>query len=668
MAKNQENHFWYRRVSITSIIGSLFIIGLSVLPVVAGDKIDIDPSLRIDQSVLMLAGFTIIISVLALANPLKKHPDLMPFLSQTLLWITVVTAVLTTGGLTSPLLALWVPAVIFTGLFGINGLLPAITASIGYLVWLYSTESLDITAVVAVTLAGILPAVLGYVIFSQLTKGMNDSSYTKLANEFSEISDKSNVVINAITNGVIALNNQGLIELINPAAQRILGWDGNDAINLNYKSVLKMTDEDGKETSAANDPVAIVLSSNKERRTDDLSLSTNSGKKIQASIAVSPVGRPGSGIIVVFRDITKEKTEEREQTEFISTASHEMRTPVASIEGYLGLALNPTTAQIDDKAREYITKAQEVAQHLGRLFQDLLDISKAEDGRLTNNPKVVEVVDFTQGIVDGLRPSAESKGLSINYKPDPSNKTFEKVARKLNPVFYANVDNDHLREIVSNLIENAIKYTQQGSVTIDVTGNDSEVTISIEDTGIGIPTEDISHLFQKFYRVDNSETREIGGTGLGLYLSRKLVEGMGGKIKAESKYKQGSTFYVSVPRISHQEAMQIIETLDSEPANEIIREPSATLLDKPVANTPPDPEAIHNPMMEEGSGGVFSSPSASSIAEQLTKPKQPPATISPSAEPSAPALANDNPSIEMIESNPEEYLRQQKSRQVPPRT
>src|SRR5690606_4513614 len=98
------------------------------------------------------------------------------------------------------------------------------------------------------------------------------------------------------------------------------------------------------------------------------------------SLVASPVGGPGSGIIIVFRDITKEKAEEREQAEFISTASHEMRTPVASIEGYLGLALNPATAQVDEKARNYITKAHEAAQHLGRLFQDLLDTARAEDG------------------------------------------------------------------------------------------------------------------------------------------------------------------------------------------------------------------------------------------------------------------------------------------------
>ena len=134
--------------------------------------------------------------------------------------------------------------------------------------------------------------------------------------------------------------------------------------------------------------------SNKPTHSDKLFLITSSEKRILVSIVSSPVGKDGEGIIVVFRDITREKAEERQQAEFISTASHEMRTPVASIEGYLGLALNPATAHIDEKARDFITKAHKSARHLGKLFQDLLDISKAEDGRLKNEPKVIDVNEF----------------------------------------------------------------------------------------------------------------------------------------------------------------------------------------------------------------------------------------------------------------------------------
>ena len=202
-----------------------------------------------------------------------------------------------------------------------------------------------------------------------------------------------------------------------------------------------------------------------------------------------------------------------------------------------------------------MTKAHEAAQHLGRLFQDLLDVTKAEDGRLSNNPKVIDAVQFTSNIIDALKPKADQKGLRLFFKPliaDSGMKTID-------PIYYVDVDADHLREVLSNLLENAIKYTPAGEVVINITGDDDNVVISIADSGIGIPAEDIPHLFQKFYRVDNSDTREIGGTGLGLYLVRRLVEAMGGRVWVQSEYKKGSTFSVELPRISHEEATRIIE-------------------------------------------------------------------------------------------------------------
>jgi hypothetical protein len=269
-----------------------------------------------------------------------------------------------------------------------------------------------------------------------------------------------------------------------------------------------------------------------------------------------------------------------------------MRTPVASIEGYLGLTLNPATAQIDDKARDFITKAHESAQHLGRLFQDLLDVSKAEDGRLSNNPKVVDVVAYLHDVVEGLRPKAEEKGLRMLYKPLPDDSASQVNERRLTPVFYVNLDNDHLREVVANLVENAIKYTPQGDVVVDINGDDEHVVVSIADSGIGIPAEDMPHLFQKFYRVDNSDTREIGGTGLGLYLCRRLAETMGGRIWADSEYKKGSTFYLELPRISHEDATRMIEQAGEKAAT--IEPAVQTNWQQPLAptTTPPTPVAV----------------------------------------------------------------------------
>lgn len=378
-------------------------------------------------------------------------------------------------------------------------------------------------------------------------------AYHALAQELSQVANKSEIVINAIGDGVIATDSKGIIQLINPAAQAIIGWGKQDAEDLDYRSVLHLSDDKGNDLAPDAGPVQQVLHGSDSLTRNDLLLTTNSGKRINISLLVSPVGNFGNGAIIVFRDITSEVSENKQRTEFISTASHEMRTPVAAIEGYLGLALNPATAQIDDKARAYLTKAHESAEHLGRLFQDLLDVSKAEDGRLKNEPKVIELADFVRESASILASKAEEKGLSLAFQPDIT----ENVSNSISPVFYVEVDPDHLRETVSNLIENAIKYTKEGTVTVNVTGDETHAVISIADTGIGIAAEDIPHLFQKFYRIDNTDTREIGGTGLGLYLCRRLVESMNGRLWVESEAGKGSTFYVELSRVSAEEAERL---------------------------------------------------------------------------------------------------------------
>ncbi|MCB9819735.1 PAS domain-containing protein [Candidatus Nomurabacteria bacterium] len=473
--------------------------------------------------------------------------------------------IFSTGGTSSVFVALWVAAAIFSGVFGLWGYATILLASLSYITYIALETNGQGDSIIVASLAAIVPIVASYIIWHSPGGGSqtkDDKSYIALASELSEMASKSEVVIKAIDDGVVALNGKGNIELINPAAERLLGWSASDAITLNHKSVFHFINSKDEPISQAEDIIDLALSTGKSHDDHDLTIMTKTKKKRIIAMTVSPIGQVGTGAIAVFRDVTKERAEEREQAEFISTASHEMRTPVASIEGYLGLALNPQTASIDDKAREFIGKAQDSAKHLGRLFQDLLDVSRAEDGRLASQPSVTDVVSFIGDVSDGLLEQAKEKGLRLTYKAavaDPDE------GRRLSPVYYANVDPDHLRELVSNLIENAIKYTPSGDVIVDVNGNDEQVIISVKDSGIGIPREDIPHLFQKFYRVDNSQTREIGGTGLGLYLCRRLAETMGGNISVESELQKGSTFFVNLPRLDHVQAMQMLEQAENPP-------------------------------------------------------------------------------------------------------
>ena len=501
---------------------------------------------------------SLIVLILCFWLPRKHETEIGIFVY--LLTVAVAaTTIITSGGVISPFLVMWIIVAIFAGFFG-----AIILGIMGLLVILQIIatsvqQGVNIQFIIGHLFFGFLPLIFSLILWTRRQK--TDDNTSNLENRLSAVENKSDVVINAIDDGVLAISKDGNIELINPSAQQIIGWDQGDALGLNWKSVLKLVTSDGKDIEDLENPIAQSLSKNQPTHNDKLFLLTSSEKRILVSIVSSPVGTDGEGIIVVFRDITKEKAEEREQAEFISTASHEMRTPVASIEGYLGLALNPATAHIDEKARNFITKAHESAQHLGRLFQDLLDISKVEDGRMKNNPKIINVSEFLKDIFDGLATKADEKQLNYIFMPDIIDEGKEK---SLQPIFYANIDPDHFREVVSNLIENAIKYTPSGEVVVNITGDDKQISVSVKDSGIGIPAEDIPHLFQKFYRVDNSDTREIGGTGLGLYLSRRLAEAMSGNLRVESKYKEGSTFYLEIPRMNSSEAKQRLESTEAE--------------------------------------------------------------------------------------------------------
>ncbi len=504
--------------------------------------------------------------VVAYVRPAHKSSCQLIKLGYVLMLLTSLYTVITTGDVDSQFIALWLLVSIFPAIFGLSIFIPVVLLTNIYLAYLYFFGIVSINDLPLFIIAFELPLAISFLIWRTGDKHTTrvqtekDPTFKALAKELSTVSNQSEIVINAIADGVIATDGQGVVQLINPAAQAIIGWEKQDALKLDYRSILQLFNNKNAAITDDTDPIQKCLHTNEIVETDDLQLATTSGKKIMVSLLVSPIGQIGTGVIIVFRDVTNQRAEERQQAEFISTASHEMRTPVAAIEGYIGLALNPATATIDDKAKMYLGKAHESAQHLGRLFQDLLDISKADDGRLTNDPRVIDAVAYMRDITLNFNHMAATKGLILLYKPDTSTSTDQHVT----PAYFIKADPDHVREVTANLIENAIKYTKTGDVTVNVVGDEDHVEITISDTGIGIPQEDIAHLFQKFYRIDNSDTREIGGTGLGLYLCRRLVETMGGRIWVTSNYGKGSTFHVELARMSNIDAMREIEAAATE--------------------------------------------------------------------------------------------------------
>jgi two-component system, OmpR family, sensor histidine kinase VicK len=371
---------------------------------------------------------------------------------------------------------------------------------------------------------------------------------------------RSSFILNTIEDGVVVVDNQKIIRIINPSAAKLVGWTVQDAIGLDFTSVFKFADPQGTAKVAPDDPISKGLTEGANLRDNNTQIVSKDNRTFFASIGISAIKSKDSkvnGVVAVFRDISEEKAEEKRRTDFISTASHEMRTPVAAIEGYLALALNEKVSSIDAKARGFLVKAHESTQHLGKLFQDLLTSTKAEDGRLVSHPIVIEMGDFLEKVSESLRFAAQKKGLLMDFIIGAQDsRDAAAVAKVIKPLYYIHADPDRLREVITNIFDNAVKYTPSGKITIGLTGNAEVVQFFVKDTGPGIPKEDIPHLFQKFYRVDNSATRTIGGTGLGLFICKKIVELYKGRLWVESTLGHGSTFFINFPRLSAQKASE----------------------------------------------------------------------------------------------------------------
>ena len=407
-------------------------------------------------------------------------------------------------------------------------------------------------------------AFFGWLLFRKkyIQYDSEDSKLERLNSMLREEQLKSEILIESIADGVVVVDKQGAIQLFNPAAAAMTGWHVDEALGIDHRSILVFYNERDENITDVNNPFATVLEKAKHVSDNKIKLATRSGSKIFLSLVISPVIHHGTGeiagAIAIFRDISKQHQEEAARAEFISTASHEMRTPVASIEGYLALALNPAVSKIDDKAREYLMKAHSATKHLGQLFQDLLTISKAEDGRLQNRPVVIEAGALCRELSEQWGFAASKKNLAVKYMIGEQIVSGNS-SRVMLPVYYVKVDPERIREVLTNLFDNAVKYTIKGSITVRIDADSENVKISIEDTGQGIPREDIPHLFQKFYRVDSSDTRQIGGTGLGLYICKKIIDLYHGRISVDSELGKGSRFTVSLPRLSRSEAEEEIK-------------------------------------------------------------------------------------------------------------
>lgn len=509
-----------------------------------------------------------IIFALLLYKPIVLKNELGgPAILGALIVSNALVLVHASGGLLTPWIVLWALVVALSGILGfVAATIPPLLITLYFL--LLQVNSLNgsngNSAIgtqlfeVGIVVATYLLAIASWLFWRRYYINNENAELKRVSGQLKNRQQVSDILIESITDGIIVTDTDGKITIMNTAASHMTEWEVHETISIDIRSVVHVQTEGDSTNPPQQKDIFSNTLSQQSTIEETLQLVGRNGKKIIASLAISPIMNNQdtfNGVVAVIRDVSEAHAEEQRRADFISTASHEMRTPVAAIEGYLALALNEKVSKLDSNARTYINKAYASTKHLGKLFQDLLTSAKAEDGRLVSHPQAIELGEFLQQLVDDLRFSAEKKGLLVERVIGTASKQQQTNANQVKPLYYASVDPDRLREVITNLFDNAVKYTESGKITVGLTGNNEVIQLFIKDTGAGIPKEDISHLFQKFYRVDNSSTRTVGGTGLGLFICRKIIELYNGRIWVESDSGKGSTFYIDLPRMNSQEAM-----------------------------------------------------------------------------------------------------------------
>ncbi len=350
-------------------------------------------------------------------------------------------------------------------------------------------------------------------------------------------------LINSMADAVVAVDEEAKIRIYNGAALNIF-----DVNNIEEGTPLNSICKPVDKNNQAFDIEKLVKSASMPISNRDLRLAYADGSQINLYVSIAPVrlgyGSKGErGYVLLLRDITREKSLEEERDEFISVVSHELRTPITIAEGNIGNAefiINKAAgAEVNlDEIKQALKEAHNQVLFLADMINDLSTLSRAERGKLQVQIEAIDVNDLTKELLDNYSKQADAKGLEFKLNVDPNLQQLH--SSKL-----------YVREILQNFITNAIKYTQQGSVTLEAAADaeNKGIHFAVIDTGIGISKGDRERVYDKFFRSEDYRTRQSNGTGLGLYVTMKLARLIHAEIGLNSELNKGSTFKVFIPNL-----------------------------------------------------------------------------------------------------------------------
>ncbi len=330
-------------------------------------------------------------------------------------------------------------------------------------------------------------------------------------------------ILSSMSEGIVAIDHDQRILLFNEAAAELLDLHEEKIPGRLLWEVTRL------------EPIlraAIDVSEKGEKQI--FQLGPLSGRHLEVTVCPFPQPGKANGVVIVIHDTTESVRYEELRKEFVANVSHELRTPLTAIKGFtetlLDWALNDT-----EKSRQYVSTIERHTEQLSNLVNDLLELSRLESQTDWSRRMPVDLPVLTRKVIEMLNPLADKKHHTLTLQIDEHLPKIMAIP-------------DYLGRAISNLIENAIKYTpDNGSITVNVARNGEWVLIKVIDTGIGIPADDLRRVFERFYRVDRSRSREMGGTGLGLSIVKHVAQAHRGSVEASSTPGKGSTFTFRIP-------------------------------------------------------------------------------------------------------------------------
>lgn len=354
--------------------------------------------------------------------------------------------------------------------------------------------------------------------------------------------DKTMAIINDFIDGLILFDKQDLITMVNPKAEKFLSIDA--------KEVLGLKAEDLEEKEHLHPLIELLTGPAEDDSRKEMEVTE--GQTLEVSIIPIIAQEERIGTLVALHDITREKMVEAMKSEFVSIAAHQLRTPLSAIKWTTRMLLDGDLGELNEGQKELTEKAYLSNERMVNLINDLLNVSRIEEGRYLYKPEMTQIEEIITPMATLYKEEAERRGIQLKINL-PKDKTPTVV-----------VDKEKIALVIQNFLDNAMKYSlEKGEIILTVSYNNKtkKIKVSVKDNGVGIPKDQQTRLFRKFFRAANVIKLETEGSGLGLFICKNIVEAHEGEIGFESEEGKGSTFYFELPVKDQKEFEEFLKRL-----------------------------------------------------------------------------------------------------------